>query len=47
MKNTIQAIFTVPGPTGGIIEYREVSVPEPGPDEVLIAVRATNCSRVH
>lgn len=45
MKNTMQAIFTVPGPTGGMIEYREVPVPEPGPDEVLVAVRAAATNR--
>jgi NADPH2:quinone reductase len=41
----MQAIFTVPGPAGGVIEYHEVPVPEPGLGEVLVAVRATAANR--
>jgi NADPH:quinone reductase-like Zn-dependent oxidoreductase len=36
----MKAIFAVPGPEGGIFEYREIPVPSPAAGEVLIAIRA-------
>ena len=39
----MKAIFAVPGPEGGVFEYREISAPSPG--EVLIAARATGVIR--
>jgi NADPH2:quinone reductase len=41
----MKAIFVVPGPEGGYHEMREIPVPEPGPDEVLIAVGAAGTNR--
>jgi hypothetical protein len=50
MTQTMKALFVVPGPAGGVNEFREILVPTPGPGEVLVAVRAAgtnaaNCSR--
>lgn len=41
----MKAIFVVPGPEGGCYEMREIPMPEPGPDEALIAVRAAGTNR--
>ena len=40
MTQTMQALFVVPGPEGGVYEFRQIPVPTPGPGEVLVAVRA-------
>lgn len=45
MKQTMQALFVVPGPEGGVYEFREVPVPTPGPGEVLVGVRAAGTNR--
>lgn len=41
----MKALFTVPGPSGGIFEFREIAMPAPGSDEVLIKVRASGTNR--
>ena len=41
----MKAIFVVPGPEGGVFEYREISVPSPAAGEVLIAIRAAGTNR--
>jgi NADPH2:quinone reductase len=41
----MKAIFLVPGPEGGIYEYREVPTPSAKGDQVLIKVRATGTNR--
>src|SRR5262245_28199124 len=41
----MQALFLVPGPEGGVYEFRQIPVPTPGPGEVLVAVRATGTNR--
>jgi NADPH:quinone reductase len=45
MTQTMQALFVVPGPDGGVNEFRDIPVPTPGPDEVLVAVRAAGTNR--
>jgi NADPH2:quinone reductase len=42
--NTMQAVAVAPGATGGV-DLRAVPVPEPGPGEALIAVRAFALNR--
>ena len=41
----VKAIFTVPGPDGGVFEYRDIPVPSPAAGEVLIAIRAAGTNR--
>jgi NADPH:quinone reductase len=41
----MKAIFAVPGPDGGMFEYRDVTVPTPAAGEVLIAIRAAGTNR--
>ena len=36
----MKAMRIVPGPQGGRLELRDEPVPEPGPDEVRVRVRA-------
>jgi NADPH:quinone reductase len=45
MTQTMKALFVVPGPEGGVYEFRETPVPTPGPGEVLVAVRAAGTNR--
>lgn len=45
MPQTMQALFLVPGPEGGVYEFRQIPVPAPGPGEVLVAVRAAGTNR--
>jgi NADPH:quinone reductase len=45
MKQTMKALFVVPGPDGGVYEFREIPVPTPGLGEVLVAVRAAGTNR--
>ncbi len=45
MTQTMKALFAVPGPDGGTYEFREISVPNPAPGEVLVAVRAAGTNR--
>ncbi len=41
----MKALFTVPGPSGGIFEFRDIPTPTPGAGEVLIKVRASGTNR--
>jgi NADPH:quinone reductase len=41
----MKAIFAVPGPDGGVFEYRDISVPSPAAAEVLITIRAAGTNR--
>ena len=41
----MKAIFLVPGPDGGVYEYREVPAPSPKGDLVVVKVRATGTNR--
>lgn len=41
----MKALFTVPGPSGGIFEFRDAPRPEPGAGEVLVKVRAAGTNR--
>jgi NADPH2:quinone reductase len=41
----MKALFTVPGPSGGIFEFREIPAPTPGAGEVLVKVRASGTNR--
>jgi NADPH2:quinone reductase len=41
----MKALFTVPGPTGGIFEFRDIPTPVAGAGEVLIKVRASGTNR--
>jgi NADPH:quinone reductase-like Zn-dependent oxidoreductase len=43
---TIKAAVLVDQGEGDVIQYRSVALDEPGPDEVLVKVRAT-CHRRH
>jgi NADPH2:quinone reductase len=45
MANSMEAVCTVPGETGGRAEIRQVPVPQAGPGEVLIRVRAAGVNR--
>lgn len=45
MTQTMKALFVVPGPEGGVFEFREVPRPRPGPGEVSVAVRAAGVNR--
>ncbi len=41
----MKALFTVPGPSGGIFEFRDIPTPPPGVGEVVIKVRASGTNR--
>ena len=41
----MKAIFLVPGPDGGVYEYREVPAPSPTGDLVVVKVRASGTNR--
>jgi NADPH2:quinone reductase len=41
----MKALFIVPGPTGGIFEFRDIPQPTPGAGEVLIKVHASGTNR--
>jgi NADPH2:quinone reductase len=41
----MKALFTVPGPSGGSFEFRDIPMPSPGAGEVLIKVRASGTNR--
>jgi NADPH:quinone reductase len=41
----MKAIFLVPGPEGGVYEYRDVPAPSPTGDQVLVKVRASGTNR--
>jgi NADPH2:quinone reductase len=41
----MKALFIVPGPTGGIFEFRDIPQPAAGPGEVLVKVRASGTNR--
>ncbi len=41
----MKALFIVPGPSGGIFEFRDIPQPTPGAGEVLIKVRASGTNR--
>ncbi len=41
----MKALFTVPGPSGGIFEFRDIPTPAPGAGEVLVKVRASGTNR--
>lgn len=45
MAQSMKALFVVPGPEGGVYEFREIPVPTPGSGEVLVAVRAAGTNR--
>ena len=45
MTQTMKALFVVPGPEGGVYEFREIPVPTPEPGQVLVAVRAAGTNR--
>jgi NADPH:quinone reductase len=45
MTQTMKALFVVPGPEGGVYEFRDIPVPTPGPGEVLVAVHAAGTNR--
>jgi NADPH2:quinone reductase len=45
MTQTMKALFVVPGPEGGVYEFRDIPVPTPGPGEALVAVRAAGTNR--
>jgi NADPH2:quinone reductase len=45
MAATMKAVFAVPRPSGGFHEYREIPVPTPGPNEVLVKIRAAGTNR--
>jgi NADPH2:quinone reductase len=41
----MKALFIVPGPNGGIFEFRDIPTPTPGTGEVLVKVRASGTNR--
>ena len=41
----MKAIFLVPGPEGGVYEYRDVPAPSPTGDQVLVKIRASGTNR--
>lgn len=45
MAEAMKAVFAVPGPSGGFHEYREIPVPTPKPNEVLVRIRAAGTNR--
>ena len=45
MRIKMKAIFAVPGPEGGVFEYREIPVPSLAVGEVLIKIRAAGTNR--
>jgi NADPH2:quinone reductase len=45
MTQSMKALFVIPGPEGGMYEFREIPVPTPGLGEVRVAVRAAGTNR--
>ncbi|MFC1886674.1 NAD(P)H-quinone oxidoreductase [Thermodesulfobacteriota bacterium] len=41
----MKAVFIIPGPEGGTLEFRETPEPEPRPGELLVRVKATALNR--
>jgi NADPH:quinone reductase-like Zn-dependent oxidoreductase len=41
----MKALFAVPGPSGGIFEFRDIPTPTPGAGEVVVKVRASGTNR--
>ena len=41
----MKALFTVPGPSGGVFDFREIPMPAPGAGEVVVKVRASGTNR--
>jgi len=41
----MKALFTVPGPTGGVFEFRDIPTPAPAAGEVLVKVYASGTNR--
>jgi hypothetical protein len=38
MPRTMQALFLVPGPEGGVYEFRKIPIPTPGPAVFLLLI---------
>ena len=41
----MKALFAVPGPSGGIFEFRDIPTPTPGAGEVVVKVGASGTNR--